>query len=387
MSPILSNIYLHKLDEFVEQVLIPEYTRGARRGLNPAYQEVSGRLAKARRRGDRADARKLTQQLRTMPSSDQNDPGYRRLHYIRYADDHLLGFIGPKAEAEEIKRRLAGFLRTELNLELSQEKTLITHARTGRARFLGYEITVQHSATKITRGHRSINGAIALRVPPDVIKAKCKPYLARGKPAMQPGLLNGSDYTIVATYGAVFRGVAQYYLLAVNAHRLQRLEWVMSGSMLRTLARKHHGTAAKMARKHGVKVETPYGLRSCYEARIERPGRKPLVARFGGIPLRRQRNAVIIDRLPTRIDYPQRELIKRLLADKCELCETVGEVEAHHIRSLAGLARLGQEVHEWQKTMARRRRKTLVVCGPCHGRIHLGEPQPQYSCTGSWRAG
>jgi group II intron reverse transcriptase/maturase len=181
-SPILSNIYLHKLDSFVEKVLIPEYTRGSRRARNPAYLEVAGLLAKARRRGDRAQARALLRRMRTLPSSDPNDPEYRRLRYCRYADDHLLGFAGPKAEAEEIKQRLAAFLRDELKLELSQDKTLITHARTGAARFLGYEITVQHDTRRIVRGRRSANAAIGLRVPKDVIKAKCAPYLARGNP-------------------------------------------------------------------------------------------------------------------------------------------------------------------------------------------------------------
>ena len=100
-----------------------------------------------------------------LPSSDPNDPGYRRLRYIRYADDHLLGFAGPKAEAEEIKQRLAQFLRDDLKLELNHAKTLITHARTGAAKFLGYDITVQHNDRKLTRGKRNVNGQIALRVP------------------------------------------------------------------------------------------------------------------------------------------------------------------------------------------------------------------------------
>ena len=107
VSPILSNIYLHKLDEFVEQELIPQYTRGARRKANPEYNRMTDRLRSARKRGDRAEARDLEKQLRTLPSADPMDPGYRRLKYIRYADDHILGFIGPKAEAEEIKARLA----------------------------------------------------------------------------------------------------------------------------------------------------------------------------------------------------------------------------------------------------------------------------------------
>ena len=101
-----------------------------------------------------------------MPSKDIHDPGYRRLRYCRYADDHLLGFAGPKSEAEKIKARLWQFLRDELKLELSEEKTLITHARTSAARFLGYEITVQHNDTAVTRGRRSVNGSVRLGCPP-----------------------------------------------------------------------------------------------------------------------------------------------------------------------------------------------------------------------------
>jgi hypothetical protein len=112
---------------------------------------VEKQLVRARRRGDRPTVRALRQQRRSLPSKDPDDPGFRRLRYVRYCDDHLFGFTGPKAEAEGIKIRLATFLREQLNLELSQEKTLITHARTGAARFLGYEITVQHADHKITR--------------------------------------------------------------------------------------------------------------------------------------------------------------------------------------------------------------------------------------------
>jgi group II intron reverse transcriptase/maturase len=209
-SPVLSSIYLHKLDQFVETVLIPQYTRGERRARNPAYLDLQNQLAKARRRGNRPLARALRRRMVSLPSADPDDPGYRRLRYCRYADDHLLGFTGPKAEAEQIKQRLAQFLRDELKLELSQDKTLITHARTGAARFLGYEITIQHNDTKKTGRYRRVNGQVALRVPRDVIKTKSAPYLHHGKPAKQKALTSGSDHTIVATYGAIYRGIVQY---------------------------------------------------------------------------------------------------------------------------------------------------------------------------------
>ena len=206
VSPILSNIYLDKLDKFVEQELIPQYTRGARRKGNPEYHRTAARLAHARRHGDRAAARDLARQLRALPYGDPMDPGYRRLQYIRYADDHILGFIGPKAEAEQIKARLAAFLRETLGLELNAAKTLITHGRTTPARFLGYDIIVQHCDTKRTGGRRAANGKIALRVPPDVVKAQCARYRQHGKPWHRPRLQNLDDYDIVRIYGAEYRG-------------------------------------------------------------------------------------------------------------------------------------------------------------------------------------
>ena len=367
-SPILSNIYLHKLDMFVDQVLIPEYTRGRLRHRSLAYRKVERDLAKARRDGDRAAARSLRRELFSLPSQDPDDPGYRRLRYLRYADDHLLGFTGPKAEAQQIKQRLAVFLRDDLKLELSPSKTLITHARSDAARFLGYEITIQSDNRQLTKGRRAVNGQTKLRVPKDVITAKCGPFLTRGRPARQNPMIRESDYLIVASFGARYRGLVQYYLLASDVHRLHRLRWVMETSMLHTLAAKHRSTVSKMARKFKAKIVTPHGLRTCFEARFDREGRPPLVARFAGIPLKRQKMAVLTDREPIR-SYPNKELISRLLANRCELCQRTDTVQVHHVRKLADLDMTGNSP-EWVTFMANKRRKSLVVCDECHEQIH-----------------
>jgi len=219
-----------------------------------------------------------------------------------------------------------------------------------------------------------------------VIKAKCAPYLRRGKPGKQAALQNGDDHSIVATFGSIYRGIVQYYLLAGDVHRLHRLEWVMSTSMLKTLAGKHRSSVSKMATRHKAKIQTPHGMRTCFEARIERDGRQPLVARFGGIPLQRQRSATVIDRQPIRVDYPHKELITRLLADTCEICQRTGDVQTHHVRTLAELAYPGTQQPEWMTIMARRRRKTLVVCTACHDRSTPGGP-PHTSRSNHWRAG
>jgi hypothetical protein len=366
----LSNIYLHKLDEFVERELIPRYTRGTRRQNNLEYYRTFRKLDTARKAGDRAAAGKQAQRLRTMPSRDPMDPGYRRLAYLRYADDHILGFTGPKAEAEQIKTELAAFLRETLGLELSQDKTLITHARSQPARFLGYHITVQHCDTKLTSGHRSANGKIALRVPPDVIKAKTAPYRRHGKPWHRPRLQNLDDYDIVRTYAAEYRGIVNYYLLAQDVWRLRALRWHAETSMLKTLAVKHKSTVTKMAARHKATVITKDGPRTCFEAARHREGKKDLVARFGGIPLARDRRAVITDPAPVQISYPRKELIRRLQRRLCELCEHGTTVIVHQVAGLSQLGQPGPAQPAWAALMARMRRKTLIVCADCHEHIH-----------------
>jgi group II intron reverse transcriptase/maturase len=376
VSPVLSNIYLHKLDEHVDKVLIPRHTRGEGRTWNPEYARLKTRRMNAKRRGDRAQARDLLLRMRSLPSHDPSDPGYRRLRYVRYADDQLLGFNGPRSEAEEIRAELAVFLRGTLRLELNQDKTLITHARTQRARFLGYDITVQRSDTRLftdrrrPHGYRSVNGKIALRVPPDVIRAKCAPYRRHGKPWHRERLQNLDDYDIVRIYGAEYRGIVNYYLLATNVSDLSALRWNAETSMLKTLAAKHHSTVSKTAARYKAKADTSHGKRTCFEATRTRAGKKDLAARFGGIPLKRDKRASIRDPGPAPVLAPRKELVRRLRKRQCELCEQDTTVAVHQITRLAELGRQEPGQPAWAAIMARMRRKTLIVCAACHDHIH-----------------
>jgi retron-type reverse transcriptase len=203
VSPVLANILLDKLDRFVETVLVPRYTKGAVRQKNPAYRRLVSQAHERHKQGRGKEARGLRKQFQRLPSQDPNDPNFRRLRYCRYADDFLLGFVGSKAEAEEIKQQIKTFLRDELGLELSETKTLITHARSEAAHFLGYEITTLHKDTKRTPAksgtkRRSINGQIGLRVPREVLLSKCNRYKRRGKAIHRAELLNESDYSIMS---------------------------------------------------------------------------------------------------------------------------------------------------------------------------------------------
>jgi hypothetical protein len=140
--------------------------------------------------------------------------------------------------------------------------------------------------------------------------------------------------------------------------------------MLKTLGAKHKSTVTKMAACFKAKIETPQGLRTCFEARIRREGKEDLVARFGGIPLLRDKRKVITDPAPVLVPAPRKELVHRLLTRRCELCGHGTTVAVHQVAKLARLGKPGPGQPAWAALMARMRRKTLVVCRACHQAIH-----------------
>jgi group II intron reverse transcriptase/maturase len=375
VSPLLANIYLDKLDKYVEQELMPEYTKGKRRKDNPAYQALARESYRLRKQGRREEAKLLRQQMQQLPSLDPEDPDFRRLKYARYADDFLLGFVGPRSEAEEIKQKLAVFLREQLKLELSQAKTLITHARTEKARFLGYEIRVLHNDRKQTNGRRSVNAQIGFQVPKDVIDQKCQDHAEEGKPIQRPELLKDTVLTIVSTYQAEYRGLVEYYRLAHDLSlKLPRLRWMMQGSLIKTLAAKLQIPGPQVYKRYQatitVKGKSYKGLR----VTKERDGKKPLVAEWGGIPLEWNIGATLNDQ-PEHIWNTRSELEERLLADTCEYCGAHEKCQVHHVHALKDLqVKARKPKPRWMVLMAARQRKTMVVCKTCHEDLTYGRP-------------
>jgi len=382
VSPTLSNIYLSKLDTYVENVLIPMYTKGARRKKNREYDNLLCQAYRLRKRGQYTEAAKARKAAQKLPSVDLNDADYRRLKYVRYADDWLLGLIGTKEEAEQIKEQVKDYLHEELQLDLSDEKTLITHARTEAARFLSYQISASQDDTRQTNRKRSVNGGMRLRVPPDLVKKKCQKYQNNNTPIHRKELTNNTGYSIVAQYQSEFRGFVEYYQLANDLYRLNSLKWIMEQSLAKTLATKFKVTVNKVHKQYGASWTVDGKVSKGLQVIVQREGKKPLIAKWGGIPLKRKLQAILNDQPPTL--WPSRsELEKRLLADTCELCGSQDRVEVHHIRALKDLEQKGrQEKPLWAKVMSARKRKTLVVCWSCHRSIHAGKPVKK-SQTGS----
>lgn len=379
LGPLLANLYLDKLDTYVETTLIPQYTKGSKRKLDPAYETLLHRAARFHRQGRKAEAKEARRLAQSRPSVLLNDPSYRRLRYCRYADDILLGFIGSRAEAEQIKCHLGVFLQETLKLELSETKTLMTHARSQTARFLNYEIhTLQADSQRDRTGRRSLNGTIGLRVPREVVQQACQRYRRTGKKvSSRKELLNDSDFTIIALYQSQYRGLVEYYRLAYNLHCFSALEAVMKQSLTKTLARKHQTSVREVFRRYQsihYLEEKPYKV---LQVVIERKGKKPLIARWGAISLKWEKRARLQEQRPLpRIGSS--ELEKRLLAQRCEYCgatSATDPIEVHHLRALKDLQKYsGREKPPWVKIMAARQRKTLVVCRTCHQDITYGRP-------------
>lgn len=375
LSPLLSNIYLDQLDQYVERILTPKYTKGDRKATNPVYVKTQTLKRAALHRNDKVAYKELTKQLQRLPSQDPNDPNYVRLKYVRYADDFLLGVTGPKALAEEIKLQIGDFLSSNLKLKMSQEKTLITSATQETANFLGYEVHGFHCDTKHTNGKRSINGLIGLRVPKNITEKKGAKYKRNGKPVHLNYHLESSDYSIISEYQMELRGLVQYYALAYNVCSLSHLKYIMQESLIKTLACKHRITRKKAYTKYSGKVISENGkVLKCLRVEVEREGKKPLVATFGGFSIKRKPTLSIDDQTPKPINT-RTEVLQRLMANACEICGSSENVEVHHIRKLSDLKKQGSDPNTgWKALMAKRRRKTLVVCRTCHVAIHNGKP-------------
>lgn len=394
LSPLLSNIYLHTLDVFVEDTLIPQYCRGKARAKNKAYKRFEHRINMARQRGDLTTMHALKRERRQYPAGDTHDPTFRRLRYIRYADDCLLSFIGPKAEAEAIKEQLRQFLHDELKLEQHPEKTLITHARTEYARFLGYAISIYHANDKIARRSdnkacaRSVNGKVRLGVPYGLVDSHITRYTRNGTGISEPTLLQSSVPNIIQTFQARYRGLVEYYQYAVDRKHFGKLKYAMEITLVKTLAQKLRISVSQVYQTYGTSKRINGQRYRVIQTTVE-TAKGPRQFTWGGIPLKVNKidhdphmQATSIHDRRHDDEVPQyyelrSEIVTRMRADRCEVCKAEGNCEVHHIRKLADLRQRWagrKEKPLWITKMIALRRKTLVVCHRCHQAIHTGQP-------------
>ena len=386
VSPILANIYLDKLDKYVK-----EYIRHFDKGTKRRPGKESNDLANERKRTVRklkkikdgtekaalvARLKAIEQERAAFPSGDEMDGSYRRLKYIRYADDFILGVIGSKEDALRIKEDIKSFLSENLALELSEEKTLITH--TGKsAKFLGYEITVtrnNHQRRDVQgRLRRTYGKRVRLNVSMATLRDKLLEYgameikLRNGKEIWKPkcrsGLIFNDDLEILDRYNRETVGFCNYYLIANNCVVLHNFRYIMEYSMYKTFAGKYRSTVRKINKK--------YRRNKLFTVKYEQKG--VIKSRtFYKTSFKRRTTAFngSCDIEPYSIaDVSRTNLTDRLKAEKCELCGATGKLIMHHVRNLKDLK--GKE--SWKRLMSARKRKTIALCPSCHRLRHLGK--------------
>ena len=373
VSPILANIFLNELDNFIAKTLIPKYTKGdgKKRTPNPAYWEALNARRRAMNRGDLAEAKRQRAIMQSLPSFVA-DEGYRRLRYVRYADDFLLGLIATKEEALAIKEEVRQFL-ADLGLTLSEQKTRITHAKTEKAEFLGYEIGIALDNSWRTKKRRSINGAPVLRVPHYVLRKWRTKYMKAGKTVGRTELRDENDFEIVRTYAAEYNGVVNYYEMALNRSVFHDVKGHFTESLVKTLAAKHKCRISRIYKKYQREQKDGPNY---IEVRLERPNKAPLVARFGEISLRYHRLAYHLNDKKQEHYFHRNQQSDRLLAEVCELCGKTGPLQGHHVRKLSDLVKRYQgrkQPPDWVVKMSALRRKTLFLCPTCHHDVQMGK--------------
>lgn len=390
ISPLLANIMLNELDVWIEDELIPRYTKGQKRSPNLAwwshrrmYQYNKRRYRKTGNSIYQERAAERLKVMRSIPTQDTNDPNYRRLRYVRYADDFLLGFTGSKEEAEEIRQALGEKLR-ELGLTLNLEKTHITHARTDRAKFLGFEIATSNNNQRMRRykahgrsyRQRTGHAKIRLYVPTEVVTKYVQRYSKNGKPHPKISLRSASDFEIVRSYGEIYRGLANYYMPAHNVSTtLNKVQYVMLESCVRTLATKHQCKRAEIYRKYYGKTSS--GRKGLVVEIHNAHTGKTYRAEFGEVPFKAGNwPPSVLDRNDQYVQvYRGTDLLRRLAANKCDLCGAKTKCVVHHIRGLRDLEtrrKQGKALTKAEEFAIARRRKQVVVCPECHTKIHHG---------------
>lgn len=394
ISPILANIYLHELDTFMED-MICQFNKGERRKDNPDYKKLcrqmiiinrelrelrqkfkEGKPLNDARKEILRERREIQKKMRVINSRLHVDSKYRRLRYVRYADDFIIGVIGTRKEAESVMLQVKEYINNVLLLEVSEEKTCIADANDG-VRFLGYDIKTYTSTktTKIAWGkgtcnRRTISEKMQLHIPSEKMfqYASKNGYgdMAIFRPKSRPALLRRSDVEILMTYNAEMRGLANYYSLAQGYKTaLQRVIGLAQWSFFATLSHKHKSSIGKIARKMKLSAQSGYELKVNVNGI---PKSYRLFRLKDHEPPKIHNSNVDTPWDTTRFTMTRSELVQRLNANTCEYCgKTGGYMEVHHIKALKDVQGKKQL---WQQMMCAMRRKTMVLCVDCHNELH-----------------
>ena len=358
LSPLLCNIYLDQFDLWLEDYK-NSYNLGTRRRINPLWRRMT-------RNGNLAEVHKLH-----ISSRMAEDSNYKRLFWVRYADDFIIGIIGPKSDCLKVRGDLTNFL-SKIGMKLSVEKTKITHARDEMAHFLGTDIRITPlNLRPLVKAER--NGS------PLTMRAGTRPQLlapisklvkrledrglARngGNPTRFRRMIPFENHRIVNHMFSIWRGFKNYYSFVANTGALGRIHYIIKYSCVLTLA-------AKLRLKTKAQVFNKFGR----DIVISKDGKT--LASFPEVSLANT------GKFNTSFSDPMRRFEKLsratfrsmvVLDSTCQLCGSIKNVEMHHVRALRKSTH--RIKHDYfTAMMSRMNRKQMPVCRECHIKIHGG---------------
>jgi group II intron reverse transcriptase/maturase len=381
LSPILANVYLHELDEFVQR-LQTRLEKGEEKQGNPEYRRLSQRKGYFLKRGEtRSKAfKQLVKRMRATPSRLVNDPEYIRVKYLRYADDWIIGLCGNQALAETIKQEVKTFLSDQLKLTLSDEKTHITNARNEEALFLGTTLTlgqgkearIKHQKNRLGQSfkRRSTGWNTAMKAPlPRLIKRLSDRGCCtkEGEPTSKAAWTHLDMDQILHMYSSVNRGIQNYYRFADNWRHLGRIQYILEYSLAKPLAHKYKISVPQAFKRFGK------GFSITIEGKGGKADRK--VSFYLNHDWTKKRDAF---QNGTHSDSdlvrPQIAMRSRSKPGKpCAICgETMEPIVMHHVRHIRKLSHK-KEATGFNRILRAINRKQIPVCKACHGKIHRGE--------------
>lgn len=389
LSPILSNIYLHKFDEYIENRIIQEKEKKIPISIDhPEYKKLHTRISNKRQSlrntKDPEKAKTLLQEIKTIEKerakhpSKLTNPLACQIWYVRYADDFIIGVRGTETQAKDIWAYAKNFLEETLKLETSAEKTLITNIKNDRANFLGAQIRIWTSRThdskhtirkykEVKRKVRVSTGRVILLAPLKKLVQKladqgiCKIRNFEKRdiiPQRKTAWVNLETYEIVKKYNQVWKGILNYYSFAWNRSQLNLIQYLLQHSAACTLMNKLKLNSRKQVfQRFGTQLSTPHEHNKKNIARFEIRKSLTRINKFNINPT-----------IPFETFYHNIRSKSKLDLD-CLICGERNNIEMHHIRSL----KTGITDNSFNQIMKNIQRKQIPVCRNCHNRIHRGE--------------
>jgi hypothetical protein len=374
ISPILSNIYMDIFDKKMDKLKC-EFDKGNRRQSNPLYNK----LIKDRRKNLKEGKANLTDLLH-IPSTNLIDPNFKRLKYVRYADDFLIGVIGSKQDCVVMRERIRKFLHANLGMQLNMTKTTIVNAQDREGvKFLGYTIKMASPKSqpfkRIKRAGQVRLSRTTLRptinAPINDIAAKLREAkYARGNsrseahPTRCGRLIHLPDYAIIEHYCRVERSILNYYKIASNYGKfVARVHFILKYSCALTLASKNRlKTLKKTFNKYGYNLcKLPENAESKRYHYPTPDYSKPLIKGWEFAKKTDPHNRIL------QLCYAVPRGISEL-RQPCTICGSKKLIEIHHVKALSK----NKSKDFLTQTMQRMNRKQVPLCKECHIKVHKG---------------